>query len=136
MTLSSGAVVEMAAGIQIRSEGYKVETDDLYEIKFDADGNAIPIDLIFLGGVSELDESRTGYSAFAEAKIPLSDAVEVTTAVRYESLDSGNSVDPKLALRWQVAERVALRASASTSFREPSLSQINAQVVNLSLIHI
>ena len=131
MTLSSGAVVEMAAGIQIRSEGYKVETDDLYEIKFDADGNAIPIDLIFLGGVSELDESRTGYSAFAEAKIPLSDAVEVTTAVRYESLDSGNSFDPKLALRWQVAERLALRASASTSFREPSLSQINAQVVNL-----
>ena len=131
MTLASGAVVEMAAGIQIRSEGYKVETDDLYEIKFDANGNAIPIDLIFLGGVSELDESRTGYSAFAEAKIPLNDAVEVTTAIRYESLDSGNSFDPKLALRWQVAERVALRASASTSFREPSLSQINAQVVNL-----
>lgn len=131
MTLSSGAVVAVAAGVQIRSENYKVETDDLYEVSFDSEGNVVPVDLIFLGGVSELDESRTGYSAFVEAKIPVSESVEVTTALRYENLDSGNSFDPKLALRWQVAERVALRASASTSFREPSLSQINASVVNL-----
>lgn len=131
MTLASGSVVEMAAGIQLRREGYKTETDDLYEITFDANGNPVPIDLIFLGGVSEIDQSRSGYSAFAEAKIPLGEAVEITTAVRYESLDSGSSVDPKLAVRWQVSEHVALRASASTAFREPSLSQINAQIVQL-----
>ncbi|MDG1165324.1 MAG: TonB-dependent receptor [Porticoccaceae bacterium] len=131
MTLASGATVDFAAGIQVRREGYKTETDDLYEIKFDANGNPIPIDLIFLGGVSEIDISRTGVSAFAEAKTALSDNVELTAALRYEDLDSGSSVDPKLALRWQLSDQWALRASASTAFREPSLSQINAQVVNL-----
>tara|TARA_B110000902_G_scaffold178841_1_gene202759 strand:- start:3471 stop:6110 length:2640 start_codon:yes stop_codon:yes gene_type:complete len=132
MTLSSGAVVDFAAGVQVRSEGYQTETDDLYEIRFDDDGAPIPIDLIFLGGVSEIDESRTSYSMFAEAKTNLSENVELTAAVRYENVDTGSSVDPKLALRWQVSDKVALRASASTAFREPSLSQVNAQVVNLA----
>ena len=131
MTFASGNTVDFAAGIQVRREGYKTETDDLYEITFDAAGNPIPIDLIFLGGVSEIDKSRTGFSAFAEAKTSLTDDIEITAAMRYEDLDSGTSIDPKLALRWQLSEQWALRASASTAFREPSLSQINAQVVNL-----
>ena len=132
MTLSSGAAVDFAAGVQVRSEGYKTETDDLYEIRFDDDGAPIPIDLIFLGGVSEIDESRTSYSVFAEAQTNLSENVELTAAVRYENVDTGSSVDPKIALRWQVTDQFALRASASTAFREPSLSQVNAQVVNLA----
>ena len=131
IALSSGEVVEIAIGAQIRREGYKTETDDLYEIKFDSNGVAIPVDLIFLGGISELDESRTGYSAFIEAKTPIADDVELTAALRYENLDSGSSVDPKLALRWQASDMIAIRASASTAFRQPSLSQINAQIVQL-----
>jgi iron complex outermembrane receptor protein len=132
MTLASGAVVDFAAGFQVRSEGYKTETDDLYEIQFDATGAPIPIDLIFLGGVSEIDESRTSYSMFAEAQTNLSDNIELTAAVRYENVDTGESIDPKIAVRWQISDQLALRASASTAFREPSLSQINAQVVNLA----
>ena len=61
MTLASGSAVDFAAGFQVRSEGYQTETDDVYEIKNDAAGNPIPIDLIFLGGLSEVDESRTSY---------------------------------------------------------------------------
>ena len=131
IALSSGEAVEIAIGAQIRREGYKTETDDLYEIKFDSNGVAIPVDLIFLGGISELDESRTGYSAFIEAKTPIADDIELTAALRYENLDSGSSVDPKLALRWQASDMVTIRASASTAFRQPSLSQINAQIVQL-----
>jgi iron complex outermembrane receptor protein len=131
IALSSGETIEIAVGAQLRREGYKTETDDLYEIRFGSDGVAIPVDLIFLGGISELDESRTGYSAFIETKTPMANNVELTTAVRYENLDSGSSVDPKLALRWQASEIIAIRASASTAFRQPSLSQINAQIVQL-----
>ena len=131
IALSSGETIEIAVGAQLRREGYKTETDDLYEIRFGNDGVAIPVDLIFLGGISELDESRTGYSAFIETKTPMANNVELTTAVRYENLDSGSSIDPKLALRWQASEIIAIRASASTAFRQPSLSQINAQIVQL-----
>ena len=129
--LSSGKTIEMAIGVQLINEGYKTETDDLYEIKYDENGIAIPVDLIFLGGISELDESRNGYSAFIEAKAPISDTFELTGALRYEDLEFGTSIDPKIALRWQASDMLVLRASASTAFRQPSLSQVNAQIVQL-----
>ena len=129
--LSSGKTIEMAIGVQLINEGYKTETDDLYEIKYDENGIAIPVDLIFLGGISELDESRNGYSAFIEAKAPISDTFELTGALRYEDLEFGSSIDPKIALRWQASDVLVLRASASTAFRQPSLSQVNAQIVQL-----
>ena len=129
--LSSGKTIEMAVGVQLINEGYKTETDDLYEIKYDENGIAIPVDLIFLGGISELDESRNGYSAFIEAKAPISDTFELTGALRYEDLEFGTSIDPKIALRWQASDMLVLRASASTAFRQPSLSQVNAQIVQL-----
>ena len=44
-------------------------------------------------------------------------------AARYESLESDNSLDPKIALRWQATDTVVVRASMSTAFREASLVQ-------------
>lgn len=127
----SGGTAGFAAGVQVRRENYEVETDDIYEIKFDANGNPIPVDLIFLGGVSEVKADRSSYALFAESKLPITDAIELTAAVRYEKLDKDSSVDPKVALRWQLTDELTVRASVSTSFREPSLSQLNATAVSL-----
>jgi len=126
-----GGTAAFAAGIQIREEGFKVETDDVYEIKFDSSGNPIPVDLIFLGGVSEVNTDRRAYAIFAESKFPIADSFEITAALRYEKLDNENTIDPKIAMRWEVADFLVLRASASTAFREPSLSQLNATAVSL-----
>jgi len=131
LSTASGAVVDFAAGFQVRDEGYLIATDDLYTIQLDNLGTPLPVDLIFLGGISEIDQSRTSYSMFAEVQTTLSDNLELTAAIRYEHVDAGESVDPKIALRWQLSEQLALRASASTAFREPSLSQVNAQIVAL-----
>jgi iron complex outermembrane receptor protein len=127
----SGGSVGFAAGIQIRTEGYKVDVNDLYRIELDAEGNVVPADLIFLGGVATVDADRTGVAAFAEANLPISDRLEITAAVRYEELDSDSSLDPKIGLRWELSDKLVMRASASTSFREPSLSQLNATQVSL-----
>lgn len=127
----SGGTAAFAAGIQVREEGYEVETDDVHEIKFDAGGNPIPIDLIFRGGVSEVKTDRRGYAVFAESKFPIADSFEITAALRYEKLDSDDTIDPKLAMRWEISDQLILRASASTAFREPSLSQLNATSVSL-----
>ena len=134
LTLSTGAAVDLAMGIQVRRESYQTQADDLYEITFDENGNPQPVDLIFLGGVSELDQTRSSFSAFTEVRIPLGDTIEVTSALRYENLDSGRSIDPKLAVLWTISDKLALRASISTAFREPSLSQIHAQTVQLERI--
>ena len=115
-----------AAGIQARTESFTVDTDDVFEIKFDADGNPIPVDLIFLQGLSHVDVDRRSFAVFAESVIPVSQDIEIKTAVRYEKLESDSSFDPKIAVRWNISDEFILRASASTAFREASLSQKNA----------
>jgi iron complex outermembrane receptor protein len=118
--------VGIAAGIQLRNETFQVETDDVNEIKFDDDGNPIPVDLIFLAGLSEVDVDRTSFAVFAESVIPVTDSIEIKAALRYENLENDTSLDPKIALRWQLNDQWIMRASASTAFREASLSQQNA----------
>ncbi|MEP6389458.1 MAG: TonB-dependent receptor [Halioglobus sp.] len=118
--------VGFAAGLQYRDEGYEASWNEVATQTRDADGTLIPADLIFLGGGFPVDEDRQSYAAFAEMQIPVTDSLEVNLAARYENLDTDDSIDPKIAVRWQVADSVVLRASASTAFREPSLSQFNA----------
>jgi len=124
--------VGFAAGAQWRDESYSVKRDSLYTQTNDpATGALIPVDLIFLGGGTPVDVSRSSYALFAEANLPLSETVEASLAVRYEDLDSDSSVDPKLSLRWQATEKLVLRASASSAFREPSLVQLYNQGTSL-----
>ncbi|MAH73504.1 MAG: TonB-dependent receptor [Cellvibrionales bacterium TMED49] len=133
-SIDSELNIGLAAGIHIRRETYTTEADDLYEIKFNSDGDPIPVDLIFLGGVSEMDESRTDYAAFVETQIPLKKDFLISAALRYENLDSDTSLDPKVALNWKINPKLSLRASASTAFRQPSLAQVHARQVQLERI--
>ncbi|MCV6626308.1 MAG: TonB-dependent receptor [Cellvibrionaceae bacterium] len=126
-----GGNAGFAFGLQARSESFKVDANEEYLVTFDQNGAPIPVDYTFLGGVSQEDVDRNSFAIFAETKLPISDALEVTAALRYEKLDNDNSLDPKLAVRWQLSEQWIMRGSVSTSFREPSLSQLNATAVNL-----
>ncbi|MBU2878361.1 TonB-dependent receptor plug domain-containing protein [Aliiglaciecola lipolytica] len=122
----SAGTIGFAAGIQARTESFKVETDDVNEIKFDDQGNPIPVDLIFLQGLSEVDADKNTFALFAESVIPVTEDIEIKAALRYEKLENDSSVDPKIAVRWQISDQWIMRASASTAFRDASLSQKNA----------
>ena len=137
--VTSGELFEMAAGgvgfaagVQYRDESYSVSRNDIYTQTVDpVTGAAVPVDLIFLGGGFPLDESRSSYAAFAEMQIPVTENLEMNLAVRYEDLETDSSVDPKLSLRWQATDDLVLRGSASTAFREPSLSQFSSLETSL-----
>ncbi len=128
--ISAGAV-SVAFGGQVRKESYKVDPDDISTIVYDDNGNpeSAANQFTFLGPVNEVDESRTAFALFAEAKIPLTETVTVNAAIRYEDLDTATSTDPKLAVIFEATDSLSFRASVSTSFREPSLSQFNADNV-------
>ena len=128
----SAGPVGFAAGAQWREESYSANRNELYTQSIDpATGATIPVDLIFLGGGLPIDESRDSYALFAEANFPLTSSLEANLAVRYEDLSSDSSIDPKLSLRWQAADWLVLRASASSAFREPSLVQVYNQETSL-----
>ena len=122
--LDNFGTVNLAYGAQFRNEGYSVNRNDIYTQKPDPiTGELQDVDLIFLGGGAPVDVTRDSFAAFAEVSLPLNDSVELNVAARYESLESDSSLDPKVSLRWQATDKLVVRGSMSTAFREPSLVQ-------------
>ena len=121
---SSGRTVNLAYGAQFRNESFSIERNDISTQRPDPQTGILQdVDLIFLGGGTEPSASRDSFAAFAEANIPITDSLEMSVAARYEALDSDSSLDPKLALRWQLTDELVVRGSMSTAFREASLIQ-------------
>jgi iron complex outermembrane receptor protein len=121
---SSGRTVNLAYGAQFRNESFSIERNDISTQQPDPQTGVLQdVDLIFLGGGTEPSASRDSFAAFAEANIPITDSLEMSVAARYEALDSDSSLDPKLALRWQLTDELVVRGSMSTAFREASLVQ-------------
>ena len=132
--LITGSVgnIDIASGLQLRDESFDVARAASSIVEFDAAGNITkPADLLFLGGGLESKASRKATAVFVEGSMNPSDKLEIKGALRYEDLESDSSIDPKLAFRYQASNNVALRASFSTSFREPSLAQLSSSNVSL-----
>ncbi|EHQ58733.1 outer membrane cobalamin receptor protein [gamma proteobacterium HIMB55] len=122
--LDDFGTVNLAYGAQFRHEGFSIARNDISTQQRDSVTGALQdVDLIFLGGGTEPSASRDSFAAFAEVSMPLNDSVELNVAARYESLETESSLDPKIALRWQVSDDVVIRGSMSTAFREASLIQ-------------
>jgi outer membrane receptor protein involved in Fe transport len=60
---------------------------------------------------------------FAEANIPATEDIELQLAVRSEDYGFTDTVDPKIAFRWDLSDNIALRGSFGTSFQAPSVAQ-------------
>ena len=78
-----------------------------------------------IGGV-RVDEKneRHNWSAYAEIDADITDNLNIQAALRYEDYsDFGSDLNWKLAGRFEPIDGIALRASASTGFRAPSLQQ-------------
>lgn len=67
---------------------------------------------------------RNNKSLYAEIDSDITDAVNIQGALRYENYsDFGSDLNWKLAGRFEPVNGIALRASASSGFRAPSLQQ-------------
>ena len=80
-------------------------------------------------GGNQLPESasRNVESAFVELNADLLRGLEADAAVRYDNYQNiGNTINPKLSLRWQPVDWLLFRGSAGTGFRAPSLTDLYA----------
>jgi iron complex outermembrane receptor protein len=66
------------------------------------------------------------YGIFAEFNIPLiAKKLDATLSVRYDHYDlTGDTTNPKAAVRWHPIDPLLLRASINTGFRAPTLYEI------------
>ncbi|MBF2754726.1 MAG: TonB-dependent receptor [Gammaproteobacteria bacterium AqS3] len=74
----------------------------------------------YLAASGNYDESQSINAIFGELALPFSDALNIQLALRFEDYGSvGDSLDPKISLRYEVSDWLALRASAASTFRGP-----------------
>ncbi|WP_423823504.1 TonB-dependent receptor [Salinisphaera sp. SPP-AMP-43] len=71
---------------------------------------------------SHVDEDRDVESVFGELNIPILDNLELDAQARYDNYsDVGDTVNPKVSLRYQPLRQLTLRASYSEGFHAPTL---------------
>ena len=71
-----------------------------------------------------IDISRDSYAGYAEVDADISKTFTLQAAGRYEHFsDFGDTVNGKVAARFEPIKGIAVRGSVSTGFRAPSLAQ-------------
>ncbi|GGB75248.1 MULTISPECIES: TonB-dependent receptor plug domain-containing protein [Henriciella] len=132
---TSGGSVGWAAGVQVRREGYEVDPNEVTDLTVNpGPGGTGPFS--FLAGTTPADRDQTIYAVFGELQVPLFEDVDMQFAVRYEDYggEVGSTFDPKVAGKWQVNDQLALRGSAQTSFRGPTLNQLDGVATTLQFV--
>ncbi len=118
-------IVRAAFGLEARKE----EIIDIPSMNARARSeNEYLVDVYGFGSsLSEADRFQWG--AFAEFHIPLNEMVALQLAGRYDDYDDfGDTFNPKVALTFRPTDELILRASWSTSFRAPSLTQAGVKL--------
>jgi len=73
---------------------------------------------------SKTDESRSSYAGYVELDAEVFENFTATVAGRFEQFsDFGNTINGKVAARYEFTEGYAIRGSISNGFRAPSLHQ-------------
>jgi iron complex outermembrane receptor protein len=84
--------------------------------------------------ISPQSASRNVAAAFGEASVPFAKGWELLASVRYDHYsDFGGTTNPKVALRWQPAKSLLLRASWGKGFRAPTLPDLYTQQFTASI---
>ncbi|HWT11803.1 MAG TPA: TonB-dependent receptor [Allosphingosinicella sp.] len=131
-TLAVGFLDELslAVGAEYRNENFRIvrgEEQSYVNGPFSAAPfNAAGGSQVFPGfrPNNEVDESRNSVAAYIELDADVSERLTFQIAGRFEHYsDFGNTVNGKIAGRFEPVDGVAVRGSVSTGFRAPSLHQ-------------
>ncbi|MEJ6020927.1 TonB-dependent receptor [Ramlibacter sp. PS4R-6] len=74
--------------------------------------------------------ARSVWGVYGELNLPVTKSLEVTGSVRYDHYpDFGSSTNPKVSFKFAPSDKWAVRGSASTGFRAPSLFELHSSQV-------
>lgn len=119
----------LALGGEWRNENYKIVAGEpaSYAVGPYFYSNGAGVGSQVFGGFmpsSAIDKSRDSFAGYIELDADLSDMFNVQAAGRYEHFsDFGDTVNGKIAARFEPVDGIALRGSVSTGFRAPGMAQ-------------
>jgi iron complex outermembrane receptor protein len=129
------AELRVAAGAEYRADTYEISPGEPASYEFGPvrvlDGPAAgTIPIIGSQGFAGIqpgdatDRDRNSYAVYVEVETDLTPKLLLSGAARFEDFsDFGSTTNGKLALRYQIMDGVAARASVSTGFHAPALAQ-------------
>lgn len=101
--------------------GYQLSRESMED---NPDSRIIAQQIANWGGVASKG-ARVSNSLYGEFNVPVIKNMEVQAAVRGDHFsDFGNTVNPKLAVKYQPFQQILFRGSASTSFKTPTLPEM------------
>lgn len=140
-TLAEG-VANFAAGYQFRWFGVSAQPNDAGNLLI----NPCPVlgdqscaakigPFSLINGFYPDDASQTVHRFFAEVPLTFGDRISAQAAANYEFHSLASSFDPRLALRVQLSDALALRVSVQTTFRTPSVDDVN-ELQNTATVYV
>ena len=131
--VASKPIFSMAGGDAVMAVGFDYRDTTYTREISDANANE---EILFLSTDTPYDMSRAQAAIYTEFLLPVTDSVELTASLRYDSIDAadskgegtvGESMDDttyKITGRWDVTDLLALRASYGTGFKAPSMLEV------------
>ena len=114
----AGGSMALAVGAELRKEKADFNVNQAIASQASSSG---------LSGSLPKSGSRDIEALFTELSLPVVKDLEIQLAARVDNYsDVGNTVNPKIGLRYQPTKELLFRASASTGFRAPTLFEKNA----------
>lgn len=136
----------VAFGGEFRFEQYQITTgEEASYAQYDTNGNIAQSGSAVIGaGGSQsfigfspdnaLRKSRNSSAVYADVSYDLDKKLNIDAAARFENYsDFGNTLNGKLAVRYELIKNYAIRGAVGTGFRAPSLQQ---QYFNNSFVDI
>jgi iron complex outermembrane recepter protein len=118
-----GGDAAVAVGAEFRRETTSFTPSALLisnNIAGDRDSSGLSTDL------AATSDSRKVGALFGEFNAPFSKELEAQFALRYDKYSVvGDTLNPKVGVRWQPSQQLLIRGSAGTGFRAPSLADLN-----------
>lgn len=108
----AGGPIGASLGVEFRREKFVY---DIQDIARQAASSGLEL-------AADTTGSRNVSALFGEVVFPILKSLEASFAVRTDRYsDSGNTVNPKLSMKWQPVKEVVLRGSITSGFRAPTL---------------
>ncbi len=131
----SEGVASYAAGYQLRRVDVSAIANDpgnlsLNPCRIPGDtGCAIQTgSFTFTSGIHPYETSQTTHALFAELALQYGGWLSSQAALHFEHYGFASSVDPKISFRAQINDYLALRSTLQTTFRTPSVDDLNTDV--------
>ncbi len=122
--------VSSSFGLEYKKEYYKGHKGD--EISYYGAGSD---SFAGIKPAEAMDENRSNFGAYFGLDYDFNEAFLLGGAIRYEDFtDFGSNFSWKLNGRYKIGDKMALRASASTGFRAPTLHQRYIQLTQYIIV--